>query len=178
MKSYLTFSTSPNNKLDWNVNKLGGKSQTNVTVTSHLIPKSSLLSETRWSTWCTALVECSNYMATPFLMQDLNAAGQAYMHLVDCKDVKLLTLPTPTPSTTAHIKGWALIRPLHHPTTSQNFWRVLWKKRRWDVYWEVDILMFMFVTEYQSHSRYGAIRREVSEENSFPSHNILKTTSR
>ena len=28
------------------------------------------------------------------------------------------------------------------------------------------------------HSRYGAIRREVSEENSFPSHNILKTTSR
>ena len=37
--------------------------------------------------------------------------------------------------------------------------------------------MFMFVTEYQSHSRYGAIRREVSEENSFPSHNILKTTS-
>ena len=95
MKSYLIFSTSPQNKLKWNLNKLGGKSQTNVTVTSHLIPKSSLLSETRWSTWCTALVECSNYMVVPFLMQDLNAAGQAYMHLVDCEDVKLLTFPAP-----------------------------------------------------------------------------------
>ena len=43
---------------------------------------------------------------------------------------------------------------------------------------EVDIFVFMFVTEYQSHTRHGAKRREVSEENSFPSHNILKTSSR
>ena len=95
------FHFNKKNKLDWNLNK----SQTNVTLTSHLIPKSSLLSETRWSTWCTALVECSNYMVVPFLMQDLNAAGQAYMHLVDCKDVKLLPFPAPPPKVVVPV--WA-----------------------------------------------------------------------
>ena len=74
-------------------------------------------------------------MVVPFLMQDLNAAGQAYMHLVDCKDVKLLPFPSPaSPLPFYHYLRLSIDSSIAPSTKITEPFESPLKERRWDFY--------------------------------------------